>query len=185
MKFLLKLSLVAAALLGIDMHFTQAQTLDPAAQAKIDAMTKEIQTWSAAPTIIDAVKAFNVAPPSAEAAAMTQEKWKSAPILDPFVRAFTKNPTAEFLKSKRTDAVSEGFLSGADGTKIAFLAKTTNWCHKGKPKFDVPMTGKTWQSPVEVDESSGVQQVQVAVPVLDGEKPIGVLVVGLSIAKLK
>ena len=46
------------------------------------------------------------------------------------------------------------------------------------------MTGKTWQGPVEVDESSGVQQVQVAVPVLDGGKPIGTLVVGISISKL-
>jgi len=67
---------------------------------------------------------------------------------------------------------------------VAFLAKTTNWCHKGKPKFDVPMTDKTWQGPVEVDESTGVQQVQLGVPVLDGGKPIGVLVVGISLSKL-
>ena len=39
-------------------------------------------------------------------------------------------------------------------------------------------------SPVEVDESSGMQQIQLAVPVLDGGKPIGSLVVGISITKL-
>ena len=48
----------------------------------------------------------------------------------------------------------------------------------------LPMSGKTWQGEVEVDESSGLQQLQVAVPVLDSGKPIGSLVVGLSIGKL-
>jgi hypothetical protein len=46
------------------------------------------------------------------------------------------------------------------------------------------MSGKTWQGAVEIDESSGLQQVQVAVPVVDGGQPIGSLVVGLSVGKL-
>jgi hypothetical protein len=91
---------------------------------------------------------------------------------------------ADFLKAKKTEAVSEAFVSGAEGTKVAFLAKTSGWSHKGKPKHDLPMSGKTWQGAVEVDESTGLQQVQVAVPVIDGGKPIGSLVVGLSLAKL-
>jgi hypothetical protein len=68
---------------------------------------------------------------------------------------------------------------------VAFLSKTSNWSHKDKDKHRVPMTGKTWIGPVEVDESSGQQQVQVAIPVLDGGKPIGSIVVGLSTARLK
>ena len=106
-------------------------------------------------------------------------------MLDPFVRGFSKNDAATFLKSKKTDVIAEAFVSAADGRKVAFLAKTSGWSHKGKPKHDVPMTGKTWQGAVEVDESSGVQSVQVAVPVMDGGKPIGSVVVGLAIAKLK
>jgi len=46
------------------------------------------------------------------------------------------------------------------------------------------MTGKNWQGAVEVDESTGLQQIQVAVPVLDGDKAIGSMVVGLSLTKL-
>ena len=75
-------------------------------------------------------------------------------------------------------------MSDAAGLKVAFIAKTTNWSHKGKPKHDVPMTGKSWQGPVEVDESSGQRQIQVSVPVLDGGKPIGSLCVGLSLSQL-
>jgi hypothetical protein len=100
------------------------------------------------------------------------------------VRGFTKNPVGQFLKSKKSEVVTEAFVSDAAGLKVGFIAKTSGWSHKGKPKHDVPMTGKHWQGPVEVDESSGQQQLQVSVPVVDGGKPIGSLVVGLSATKL-
>lgn len=158
-------------------------TLDAALQAKVDAKIKAIIEWAAAPAIVDAVKAQNTNPPATHAD-MTQDKWKGLTVLDPFVRGFSKNAAADFLKGKKGEEVSEAFVSSADGTKVAFLSKTSGWSHKGKPKHDVPMTGKTWQGSVEVDESTGLQQVQVAVPVLDGGKPIGSLVVGLSLSKL-
>jgi hypothetical protein len=47
------------------------------------------------------------------------------------------------------------------------------------------MSGAVWQGEPEVDESTGVKQLQVAVPVLDGDKPIGSLVVGISLTKLE
>jgi hypothetical protein len=55
----------------------------------------------------------------------------------------------------------------------------------GQPKHDVPMTGRVWYGNVEVDESTGVQQVQIGLPVLDGGRPIGSIVIGLSVAKLR
>jgi len=168
---------------AITMQTFAAEPLDAAAQTRLDAKIKLAQTWAADPIIVDAVKEHN-AHPSAEAVAMTQEKWVAASVLDPFVRSLTKNPAAESLKSKKSAALTEAFLSGANGTKVAFLSKTTSWSHKDKPKHENPMAGKTWQGAVEVDESTGQQQVQIAVPVLDGGKPIGSLVVGFSISKL-
>ena len=178
-------SYVSGLVLGLfGMAFSASGAdVDAALQAKIDAQVKIIQTWAADPVIVNAVKAQN-ASPKPEYAAMTQDKWKELSVLDPFVRAFTKNEAGQFLKSKKTDFVSEAFVSDATGVKVGFLGKSSNWSHKGKPKHDVPMTGKTWRGAIEVDESSGAQQLQVAVPVLDGEKPIGSLVVGLSTSKL-
>jgi hypothetical protein len=178
-KVTLSLLLGAACLLPSAL----AQSITPAVQAKIDAQIKVIATWAADAAIVDAVRAHNASVP-ADQASLNQEKWKALTVLDPLVRSFAKNPAGVFLKSKKTDLITEAFLSDAAGLKVAFLAKTSGWSHKGKDKHDVPMTGKTWQGPVEVDESSGQQQLQVAVPVLDGGKPIGSLVVGLSIAKL-
>jgi len=46
------------------------------------------------------------------------------------------------------------------------------------------MSGKTWTGKPELDESTGVQQVQIGLPVLDNGKPIGSIVVGLNLSKL-
>jgi hypothetical protein len=160
------------------------QTMTPELKAKVEARAKQLQGWSTDPVIVAAVKAHNASPP-AGAKDMTQEKWKQLSILDPFVRSFNRNPLGQYLKSRQDGEISECFVSGADGTKVAFLAKTTNWTHIDKDKHKVPMTGKTWIGPEEVDESSGQLQVQVGLPVWDGGKPIGSIVVGLSVAKLK
>jgi len=51
-------------------------------------------------------------------------------------------------------------------------------------QHDAPMSGKTWYGQVEVDQSSGAQQIQLGIPVLDGGKPIGSIVIGLKVTKL-
>lgn len=174
--------IAAAGTIFAALAFSQA--LPPELKSKVEAKAKQLSAWGADPVVVAAVKAHNASPPP-EAKSMTQDAWKGLSVLDPTVRSFTKNPVAVFLKSRKDDTVSEAFVSAADGTKVAFLSKTTNWSHKGKPKHDVPMTGRVWIGPLEVDESSGVQQVQVAFPVLDGGKPIGSIVVGLKAAALK
>ena len=177
------ISVSLAIFASVNSVLAQSQEISPALQAKFDAQLKLAQEWARDPVIVKATKEHNANLP-ADQAAMTQEKWKTLSVLDPFIRALTKNEAALFLKSKRTETVGEAFLSGSDGLKVGFLSKTTNWSHKGKPKHDVPMSGKTWQGPMEIDESTGLQQVQVSAPVLDGDKPIGSLVVGLVVLKL-
>jgi len=179
----LGLSLVFSLLLCCGLSL-KAADLDPAIQAKIDGQVKLAQELAANPIVVGAVKAQNAALPP-EFAAMNQDKWKSASVLDPVIRKLSKNEAADYIRSHKDAAVSESFLNDAEGMKVGFLGKTSAWCHKGKPKHDVPMSGKSWQGEVEVDASSGVQQVQIAVPVLDGGKPIGSLVVGLALSRLK
>ena len=83
-----------------------------------------------------------------------------------------------------SSSVFEAFVSGADGTKAAFIAKTSNWSHKGKPKHDDPMSGKAWIGEVEIDASSGQQQIQIGIPVMDQGKAIGSIVIGFNITKM-
>ncbi len=173
---------VAAAVLAS--ACATAQPLPPAVKAKIEAKAAQLKSWSTDPAIVAAVRAYNAAPP-AEAKGMTNEKWKNLTLLDPVVRSFTRNALAEHLKRKRDDSMGEIFVSSADGSKVAFLAKTTYWNHKGKDKHDVPMTGRMWIGPLEVDGSTGFQMVQVGLPVLDGGKPIGSVVIGFKTSALQ
>lgn len=183
MKHLFAIVTVAAFSLFLAAQSMAADALPAEQQAKVTAKLKTFQAWGTDPKVVAAVKEYN-ASPSADAKAMTNDKWKGLNIMDPFVRSLAKTPLAQFLSTKKDDSVTEVFVSGKDGGKVAFLAKTSSWNHKGKEKHDVPMTGKTWQGGVETDESTGKQQVQVAIPVLDGATPIGSIVIGLGLSKL-
>ena len=174
-------SLMVAAMLVASS--VMAEEMSAELKAKVDAKLKAVSAWSTDAKIVEAVAAYNANPP-AECKEMTQEKWAALTLISPEVKVFSKNALAEYLKTLKDESISEMFVSGANGNKAAFLAKTTNWCHKGKPKHDVPMTGKSWVGKVETDESTGLRQVQVSVPVLEKGKAIGSLVVGLSVNKL-
>lgn len=149
-------------------------------RAKVEAKLTILKVWGSAPEIVGAVQAA----PVAWAATMDQTKWTALSVLSPEVKALSKNDAAVWVRGQKDPAVSEAFVSRADGTKVAFLGKPTSWSHKGKPKHDVPMTGKTWIGDIETDESTGVKQVQVSFPVLAGSKVVGSMVVGLQISKL-
>ena len=159
------------------------QSLSPEVKGRLDNKVQQLQAWSTDPAIVAAVKAHNSAMPT-EDKAMTNEKWARLTVLDPYVRSFSKNPLGVYLKTKKDDQISECFVSGADGTKVAFLSKTTYWSHSDKDKHKVPMSGKTYIGPVALDESTGLQEIQVGLPVLDNGKPIGSMVVGISVSKL-
>jgi hypothetical protein len=175
------INLLTFTALAVAVH---GQTLPPAIKAGVDAKLAQLRSWSTDPAIVSAVKAAN-ASQAPELKAMTNEKWKALSILDPFVRSFSRNALGQHLKSRQDGTISECFVSAAKGTKVAFLNKTTSWSHAGKDKHAVPMSGKVWVGPVEMDESTGQQQVQVGLPVLDGGTPIGSIVVGLAVAKLR
>jgi len=159
----------------------------PEIKAKMDAKIKQLTLLSTDPEIVNAVKAHNATPATAEALAMTNETWHNLSVLDPFVRATARTPLSDYLKAKKNgdDTIAKVFVSGADGSKVGFDAKTEHWTHKGLPKHEIPMSGATWIGPVKVDDSTGQQLIQVGLPVLDGGKPIGSVVVGLRVDKLR
>lgn len=160
-----------------------SEPLDSALQLKVDAQIKSVQAWASDPIIINAVKGQN-ARPKPELLAMTQEKWRDLSKLDPYVRSFDRNDAGVFLKGKKTEQIIRAFVSDSEGRKVAFTTKTLTWSHKDDPKHKLPMSGKTWQGPLEQDRASGLEQVQISVPVWDGDKPIGSLVVALNAGKI-
>jgi hypothetical protein len=174
------LALLIIGLLASHAVFGAPLTADQ--KTKVEGQVKKFLPLGSDPFIIAAVKGYNAKAP-AEGKGMTQAKWKGLSVLSNEVKFFSKNALAEYLKTKRTDAVAECFVSIADGTKAAFFSKTTSWSHKGAAKHDSPMVNKNWMGESEMDESTGKVLVQVSFPVLDAGKPIGSVVIGLDLSK--
>ena len=164
----------------------QGFQMTPAVQAELDRQKTVIAGWAASPAIVNAVAEQNRKGPIA---GLDNAKWKITRRSDAVVTGFQNNAAGQFLKSKVEEtkgAVSEAFLSAAQGEKVAFVEKTTSYIHKGAPKFDVPFsTGRSWQGQAEFDESSQTYAIQISVPVLGDGKPIGVLVVGVNLSHLQ
>ncbi len=174
-------SLLVAALMPLAVC---GQGLSSEAQKRVDAVRELAIGWAAQPIVVAAVSAQNTAA-TPEVEAMNQGQWSALDERAPLVHALSANDVAKFLRGARTDKVTEIFVSDAKGRKVAFLAKPTNWSHLGKPKHDDPMAGKFWQGKIEIDQSAGVHQIQIAVPVMAEGKPIGSLVVGIAIGALQ
>lgn len=163
---------------------TWGASLPPDLKGPVEAKAKLIQALGSDPQVVAAVKAYNANPP-AESRAITNDKWKELSILDPFVRSLSKGPLVDHLKSLVDPSVSKLFISGHDGGKVAYFAKTISWNHSDQDKHRVPMAGTVWYGTKQVDPSTGLEAIQVGVPVLDGGKPIGSIVVDLTVSKLK
>jgi hypothetical protein len=160
--------------------------ITPAIQAEIDRQKQVVAGWAADPVVVAAVKAQNGKGPISD---MDNAKWKSTRRSDPTVKAFQSSPAGQYLKGKVEGSggvFNEAFLNGGKGEKTAFVEKTSSYVHAGQAKHDVPYTsGKPWQGKPEFDESSQAYAIQVSVPVLDGGKPIGSLVVGVNLSHLE
>jgi hypothetical protein len=176
----------AAAVQAAPAAAQQPFEISPAVQAELDRQKAVIATWAANPEIVQAVKEQNAKGPLA---GMDNAAWRPVRRSDLLIRGFQMNAAGRFLRAKLRESpasYSEAFLSAANGEKVAFVEKTTSYIHKGSAKFDVPFQqGQPWQGKPELDDSSQMYTVQLAVPVADGGKRIGVLVVGVNVSHLE
>jgi len=161
--------------------------ITPAVNAELEKQSKSLATWAADPVVVAAVKEQNAKGPIA---GMDNGKWKTVRRSDPMVQGLAGNAAGQFLRKKiesSSGTLDKVFLNGAQGEKVAFAEKTISYIHKGQEKFDVPMsTGKPWQMTKPwFDESLQAYAIQVAVPIIDGGKAIGVLVASVPVTYLE
>lgn len=179
--------MIAAVALVPAVVVAQSFEITPAIQAELEKQKQALGAWAADPIIVNAVKEQNAKGPIG---GMDNPKWKTVRRSDPIVHGLINNPAGQFLKRKieaSGGSLDKAFLNGAQGEKVAFGEKTISYLHKGQEKFDVPIaTAKPWQmNKPWFDESLQAYALQVAVPVLDGGKPIGVLVASVPMAHLE
>lgn len=174
------LTVFSAAALALDFEIT------PRIQTELNRQSAIVAGWAADPIVVKAVKEQNKIGPLP---GMDNATWKNTRRIDPIVKKFQTNPAGEFLRAKLSasgGAITEAFLNGIKGEKVAFAEKTTSYIHVGQAKHDAPFSSrKPWQGKPEFDESSQTYAIQVSVPVLDGDVAIGSLVAGVNLSHLK
>lgn len=163
-----------------------AADITPAMQPKIEKYKKQAVQWAADPTVVSAVKEANAKGPIP---GMGNAKWRELKETDPVVTAFVTNPAGQKLTQwMNADAqgINKIVLSGVKSQRVAFTSMPAIYLGKGKPNFDEAMNGKVWQQgESKPDPSTNIDTVQIAAPVKDGDKVIGVLLVSLTADSLK
>ena len=181
-----KLSFLAALVISFFSFgsFAYSGEITPKMQPKIDAYKKKAVEWAANPTIIKAVQESNAKGPL-----MANAKWRELKETDPIVEGFVASPTGQLLTQwMNADAkgINKIVLSGDKSHRVAFTSMPAIYIGKGKPNFDEAFSGKVWQQDEsKPDPSTNIDTVQIAAPVKDGNKIIGVLLVSLTAANLK
>lgn len=165
---------------------TLAGDITPKMQPKIDQYKTQAVTWAADPLIVQAVKDSNAQGPIP---GMGNAKWRELKETDPVVQGFITNPAGQ-LMTKWMNADAKGInkivLSGSKSQRVAFTSMPAIYLGKGKPNYDEAIDGKVWQQgESKPDPSTNIDTVQIAAPVKDGGKVIGVLLVSLTAENLQ
>jgi len=183
MKNVLVTAVMVAFFLGIG-GVASSGEITPKMQLKIDVYKKKAVEWAAQAKIIEAVKESNAKGPM-----MANAKWRELKDTDPVVQGLIVSPTGQLLTqwmNADANGINKIVLSGDKSHRVAFTSMPAIYIGKNKPNFDEAFGGKVWQQDEsKPDPSTSIDTVQIASPVKDGDKIIGVLLVSLTAANLK
>lgn len=171
----MKLSKLASTLvMGFALSAGLAHADLPAeVQAKVDTYKKQMVSWAASPQVLAAAREAQ----GKALAGMTNAKWDDLEEGSPEVKQTVSSPVSKLLKDWEKDKnINKLFLRDDKGNVIAGTGKTMLYNASSRPIIAGAMKGAVAQSnEVKPDPSTQVKSVQLAVPVLDGGKTIGVL----------
>lgn len=155
-----------------------ADPIMPALHSKVERYKNLLIDWANDPNIIAAVRTSNAS--SGAIYGMTNSKWNYLDANDPMVLKFRTNQAASQImkwESAHSGVISDIYLRDEQGNLVASSrAKPAAYNNKTKLPFEMAMKGRAWAAnEIESDSATQVRGVEVAAPVMDGEKVIGIL----------
>ncbi|MCX4026762.1 hypothetical protein H0A36_01160 [Endozoicomonas sp. SM1973] len=156
----------------------------------VEKIIDSLQEWGKDPDIVEFVKEHNKKDLTLVMIKERDKKWKHAKSLSRFMTDLMQNKAAKRLLEleKSKPYYAELFLMGSKGENIAMTNKTTDYWQGDEDKFQHSYNqgkGDIYIGNVEFDESAQAYLIQVSVPVMDQEKAIGAITVGLSVDKIQ
>lgn len=145
---------------------------------------KLIKEWAKLPLVVESVREQNLKGINIEEIKKIDKDWVDGKN-NAFAMELQSNKIGVFLHEKiKANAALyvEAFLCDNQGAVVGEYPTTSDYWQGDEDKFIKSFNngvGKLYIGPVEFDESTQTNSVQISVPVIDDGKTIGVLIVGL------
>ena len=163
----------------------QSENIPPKLQQEIAKITK----YANDETVIHAVQAQNQKRISMDEILKLDRDWIRGSISEDLVKTLMENHCASKLKelAKEISSSMEAFVMDDQGALVCITQKTSDYWQGDEPKWIDSFkggAGETVVSKREYDQSTKSTLLHVSVPILDQQKAIGVLCVGINLTKL-
>lgn len=146
-----------------------------------------VGAWGQDEVLAQAVRRQNAIPTTLDAIQKIDLQWVSGQRQD-LKRQTTSNACAERLRQLVVEGVhGEAFVADQRGAIVCAARTTTDYWQGDEPKFTNAFKdgrGATFIDRPRFDQSANVNVAHISVPVMDGGKAIGVLVVGVMADKI-
>lgn len=169
-------SLVLA--LGLSLASAANAVLPAEIQAKVDTYTKTLSEWAADPLVVKTTNEAN----ARGSAGMSNAKWDELADNDAAIKATLSSPVSQKLRKWEEDkGINKLYLRDKNGNVVAGVTRTTLFNAGKRPHIAAALKGETAHTDeIKPDPSTQVKSVQLAVPVMDAGKVIGVLHTAIS-----
>jgi hypothetical protein len=158
----------------------QKSTSDAALQAE----AKKIAQWGKDPVLIKAVKEQNAKKASLSDIQAIDKQWMDGK--DTLSAAMAKNSCSSYLKSleKKHPTYDESFVMDNQGANVCMTNRTSDYWQGDEAKWQKSFEGGKGAIFIDerkYDSSAKAIIVQISVPVMDGDKAIGAITVGIKV----
>ncbi len=160
------------------------EDVSPRMARVIRSRIRAVAKMAAAPILIREVKLHNERHLALKEIQDLDEQWALGN-QERFILALQENPVGKYLgKMVKGNPMiyTEAFVCGNLGAVVGEYPETSDYWQGDERKFTNCFSGGLGQlfiGQLEYDESTKTNGIQISVPVMDGEKTIGVLVVGI------
>jgi hypothetical protein len=148
---------------------------------------KRLQVWGRDAVILDAVRRQNSVPATMDAIQRIDLQWVTGKH-ESLKKETTSNPCAERLRQLMIEGVhGEAFVTDQRGAVVCAARVTSDYWQGDEPKFTNAFKdgrGAVFIDRPRYDESVKANVAHISVPVMDGVRAIGVLVVGVKADKM-
>jgi len=152
----------------------------------IHELVPTLQQWGREPTLVSAVQQSNASGQTLAQIQQINSEWQQTSGISPFMHHLMQNRAAKRMLALERSApyFLELFLMNNLGANVAMTNKTSDYWQGDEAKFTASYhdgVGQVHIGDVQFDDSSQAYLIQVSVPVMDGERAIGALTIGINL----